>query len=89
MEITRCEAIPLASAVEGVEMAFGSGDREVGVQPVLVRVHTDTDHIGLGETLTYDASGAEGEAVARMISVLGADLVGRDPREPTAAWESL
>jgi L-alanine-DL-glutamate epimerase-like enolase superfamily enzyme len=89
MEITRCEAIPLASAVEGVEMTMGGGDREVGVQPVLVRLHTDTDHVGLGETLTYDASGAEGEAVARMAEVLGADLVGRDPREPTAAWESL
>ncbi len=88
MEITRCEAIPLASAVEGVEMAFGGGDREVGVQPVLVRVHTDTDHVGLGETLTYDASGAEGEAVARMIEALGTDLEGQDPRAPTAAWES-
>jgi L-alanine-DL-glutamate epimerase-like enolase superfamily enzyme len=89
MEITRCEAVPLASAVEGVEMAFGGGDREVGVQPVLVRVHTDTDHVGLGETLTYDATGAEGEAVARMVEALGDDLVGRDPREPTAAWEAL
>jgi L-alanine-DL-glutamate epimerase-like enolase superfamily enzyme len=89
MEITRCEAIPLASAVEGVEMAFGGGDREVGVQPVLVKVHTDTEHVGLGETLTYDASGAEGEAVARMVEALGTDLEGRDPRDPTAAWESL
>jgi L-alanine-DL-glutamate epimerase-like enolase superfamily enzyme len=89
MEITRCEAIPLASAVEGVEMTFGGGDREVGVQPVLVRVHTDGEHVGVGETLTYDASGAEGEAVARMAEALGSDLVGRDPRDPTAAWEAM
>jgi len=89
MEITDIEAIPLESPVDTVEIMTGERDQSVGVLPVLVKVHTDADVTGLGETLTYDPTGEEAKFAAQGVRTLARHVVGEDPLDVTRRWTDL
>lgn len=89
MEVTSVEAIPLRSPVDTVKIKSDESDQSVAVLPVIVKVHTDVDITGLGETLTYDPTGEEAKFIAQGVRSLARHLVGRDPRQITQRWREL
>lgn len=89
MEITEVEPIPLESAVGTVSMQGGKAAFEATVRPVLVRVHTDAGHIGLGETYLDDPTGDKAHWNARAMQALGNHLIGEDPRDVKRLWHNM
>ena len=86
MQITDIEVIPLTTNHLNPEDCDGQ------LNDFVVRIHTDTGHIGIGESDTPPRVSAalvnmETEHIwARGFRDL---LVGRDPRETTALWDAL
>ncbi|MBY0396735.1 MAG: mandelate racemase/muconate lactonizing protein, partial [Thermoleophilia bacterium] len=87
MKITRVEAIPVMVPLKkGMTTRTAHGDH-VTSDYVIVKVHTDTPHVGLGEcTVAARWSGETSPAcVAAIDTILGPALVGRDPTQVNAA----
>lgn len=89
MEITEVEPIVVEPAVGTLSAPGGATDFEMTVRPILVRIHTNAGHIGLGETYLDDPSGHMARAIADGVRSLGEHLVGEDPREVTRLWQNL
>ena len=89
MRITDVEPVVLENAVGTISAPGGATDFEMTVRPILVRIHTDEGHVGLGESYLDDPGGAMAKAVANGIEALGAELIGEDPVEVNRLWQAL
>jgi len=89
MEITGVEPIPLESAVGTFSFAGGRSEFDATVRPVLVRVETDTGHVGLGESYLDDPTGEKAKFVAQGVRGLREHVVGEDPRNVRECWEEM
>lgn len=89
MQITDIEAVPLESSVDAIEMKTGEKEQSIAVLPVIVKIHTDADVIGFGETLTYDPTGEEATFTAQGVRSLARHLKGTDPLDVSQRWSDL
>jgi len=89
MRIERVEPIVLESAVGTVSMQGGKAAFDATVTPVVAKVHTDADIVGLGETYLDDPSGFKAAASAKGMEALGHELEGKDPRDVTERWHEM
>jgi len=89
MQIIDVEGIPLKSPVDALQMSAGVQSQTIAVFPVVVKVQTDAGITGLGETLTYDPTGADALYTALGVRALSRHLVGKDPRSVTQRWREL
>jgi muconate cycloisomerase len=91
MKITRIEPIPVAVPLKkGLSAKTAHGEHATSLF-VLVRVHTDEGIVGLGEaTISALWSGeTPGGTVAAINEYLAPVLVGKDPRDITAARRAM
>src|SRR5262245_57593972 len=91
MKITRIEPIPVAVPLKkGLSAKTAHGEHATSLF-VLVRVHTDAGIIGLGEaTISALWSGeTPGGTVAAVRDYIAPALVGKDPRDITAARRAM
>src|SRR5262245_55475168 len=91
MKITRIEPIPVAVPLKkGLSAKTAHGEHATSLF-VLVRVHTDAGIIGLGEaTISALWSGeTPGGTVAAIREYIAPALVGKDPRDITAARRAM
>ena len=89
MEITDVEPIVLESAVDTVSLHGGRADFDATVRPVLVKIHTDSEIVGLGESYLDDPTGDKAKFVAQGVNALANHLVGADPRNVRQLWHEL
>lgn len=89
MEIVNVESIPLRNAIGSVKIPGGKSDFETTVQPIVVRIHTDTEMVGIGETFVDDPSGDSARAVASNITALGNHIIGEDPSHVADLWNQM
>lgn len=91
MKITAIEPIPIRVPLKKGMTAKTAHGEHAESPYVLVKVHTDTDHVGLGEaTISGLWSGeTQGSAVAAIREYLAPQLVGRDARDITAARQAM
>lgn len=87
MKITDIDTIPLQPDVGSVDMALGDNEQRVTVMPVVVKVHTSEDIVGLGETLAYTER--EVDVIVEGIELLKRHLVETDPRKINRRWQEL
>ena len=91
MKITRIEPIPVSVPLKkGLTAKTAHGEHVVSPY-VLVKVHTDEGIVGLGEaTISGLWSGeTQGSTVAAIRDYLAPPLIGRDPRDITAARQAM
>jgi len=81
MEITRVETVPYGIPVEGFSDAYTAFSRS---DAVLVRIHTDTGHVGVGEACAWEPEfyGETIESVTANLENYAAPAIeGEDPRQ--------
>ena len=91
MRITRIETIPVSVPLKkGLSAKTTHGEHATSLF-VLVRVHTDQGLVGLGEaTISALWSGeTQGSTVAAIRDYIAPQLVGKDPRDITAARRAM
>lgn len=89
MRITQIEPLIFESAVGTVSLPGGKADFDATVTPVVARVHTDSDVVGIGETYLDDPTGRKARTTAAGIEALSHELEGTDPRAVTARWHEM
>lgn len=91
MKITRIEPIPVSVPLKkGLTAKTAHGEHVVSPY-VLVKVHTDEGIVGLGEaTISGLWSGeTQGSTVAAIRDYIAPPLIGKDPRDITAARQAM
>ena len=80
MKITRVEAVTFR---DDLHIGGGSGSRNDGAEFMWVRLHTDKDIVGTGET--YPSTQSQVGALRDRVR----SLMGRDPRDIDGLWRAL
>lgn len=91
MKITRIETIPVCVPLKkGMTAKTAHGEHATSPY-VLVKVHTDGGHVGLGEATISGLWSGETQAgtVAAITEYIAPQLVGKDPRDITAARRAM
>jgi muconate cycloisomerase len=91
MKITRVETIPVCVPLrKGMTAKTAHGEHATSPY-VLVKVHTDAGHVGLGEATISGLWSGETQAgtVAAINDYIAPQLVGKDPRDITAARRAM
>src|SRR5205823_3288560 len=91
MKITRVETIPVCVPLrKGMTAKTAHGEHATSPY-VLVKVHTDAGHVGLGEATISGLWSGETQAgtVAAINDYIAPALVGTDPRDVTAARRAM
>jgi L-alanine-DL-glutamate epimerase-like enolase superfamily enzyme len=91
MKITRVEAIPICVPLKKGLTAKTAHGEHVTSPYVLVKVHTDAGHVGLGEATISGLWSGETQAgtVAAIRDYIAPQLVGKDPRDIAAARRAM
>ena len=87
MQITDVETIVLGSAVDAASLPAEVDERSIEISSVLVKVHTDEDITGLGES--FYRSVDHNRFLASSIEAMAEHIIGSDPRDITARWHEL
>lgn len=87
MEITDVETVIVESPVGAASLPAEVGDRSVDISSVIVRLHTDEDVTGIGES--FYRSVEDNRFLAESIEALGRHVIGEDPRQATAHWHDI
>ncbi len=87
MQITDVETIVLGSAVDAASLPAEVDERSIEISSVLVKVHTDADITGFGES--FYRSVEHNRFLAESIEAMADHIVGSDPRDITARWHEL
>ena len=91
MKITRVEPIPICVPLKKAMTAKTAHGEHVTSPYVLVKVHTDAGLVGLGEATISGLWSGETQAgtVAAVRDYIAPELVGKDPRDITAARRAM
>lgn len=87
MEITEIETAVLGSAVDAASLPAQVGARDLDISSVVVKVHTDEDITGYGES--FYRSEENNRFLAQSIDSMGRHVVGKDPRDVKDIWHEL
>ena len=92
MRITGFEFLPLSLPVR-TELRVARGGAYTRFEPIVIRVHTDSSIVGVGEVQCFPAYDREGPvppagAMALLMN-LGQSLLHLDPFDVEGAWESM
>src|SRR5881227_1667611 len=91
MKITRVETIPVCVPLKKGLTAKTAHGEHVASPYVIVKVHTDAGIVGLGEATISGLWSGETQAgtVAAITEYIAPQLVGKDPRDITAARRAM
>lgn len=87
MEVTDVETIIMDSAVDAASLPAEVGERELDISSVIVKVHTDEEITGLGES--FYRSVENNRFLAQSIESLSRHIIGKNPLDVTSRWHEL